>query len=160
MSARALSLRVALTTAAAAGLAAGLAPPRPARSVPAAVALLPGVLAAGALFAAGVRRRPRRPVGVGVGAFLLLGAANEEVIWRRVVLGELLRLGAPAALAASSLAFALAHRRGRPFQLATGAVFGGLYLATGSLAASVVAHWTFNLLVAAAGRRAPAALPP
>ena len=36
--------------------------------------------------------------------------ANEELVWRRVVLGELLRAGALAALAVSTLGFALAHR--------------------------------------------------
>jgi membrane protease YdiL (CAAX protease family) len=36
----------------------------------------------------------------------------------------------------------------------TGGVFGGVYLATGALAASVAAHWTYNMLVGALVDRA------
>jgi membrane protease YdiL (CAAX protease family) len=106
------------------------------------------------LFALALRRPPRLAVGAAsLPAFMarqgLLGvwAATEELIWRRVLLGELLFGGALAALAASSLGFALVHRR-RGLHLATGAAFGGLYIATGALAASIAAHWTYNMLVA------------
>ena len=50
------------------------------------------------------------------------------------------------ALAGSSLGFAFAHRA-RGLHLGTGAVFGGVYLATGALAACIVAHWTYNVLL-------------
>jgi membrane protease YdiL (CAAX protease family) len=82
-----------------------------------------------------------------------LWAASEEVVWRRVLLGELLFAGAAAALCGSTLAFALAHRR-RGLHLGTGAAFGGLYLASGILASSIAAHWTYNALVGARLERA------
>jgi membrane protease YdiL (CAAX protease family) len=75
-------------------------------------------------------------------------ALDEEIIWRLVLLGELLVFGAVAALSLSTVAFALAHRA-RLLHLATGAAFGGLYLATGVLAASIAAHWVYNALVSA-----------
>jgi membrane protease YdiL (CAAX protease family) len=37
----------------------------------------------------------------------------------------------------------------------TGTCFGGVYLATGSLGASVAAHWLYNALVGALGDRPP-----
>ncbi len=87
-------------------------------------------------------------------AFLALAAANEEVLWRRVVLGELLRSGAVAALAGSTLGFALAHR-GRPgVHLGTGLAFGGVYLATGALGACIGAHLTYNLCLLSLRERA------
>src|SRR5829696_9268526 len=94
-------------------------------------------------------------------AFLALFALNEEVIWRRLVLGETLRGGAIAGVAVSTIAFALMHRVRRATHLVTGAVFGCTYVFTGSLAASVVAHWTYNVLVAAVlpRARAPAEAP-
>jgi membrane protease YdiL (CAAX protease family) len=80
----------------------------------------------------------------------LLGllAINEEIVWRRVLLGEFLTAGVIPALAASTVGFALAHRA-RLLHLVTGATFGGLYLATGAIAASVAAHWVYNALVSA-----------
>jgi membrane protease YdiL (CAAX protease family) len=83
-----------------------------------------------------------------------LFAANEEVVWRRVVLGELLPAGSMPALALSALGFALVHHRSRALHLGTGAAFGGVYLATGALAASIAAHWAYNLLVASLVERA------
>ncbi len=77
--------------------------------------------------------------------FLALAAANEEVLWRRVMLGELLRSGVVAALAGSTLGFALAHRARPGLHLGTGLAFGGVYLATGALGASIAAHLTYNL---------------
>ena len=44
---------------------------------------------------------------------------------------------------------------GKVLHLSTGACFGGVYLATGSLAASVAAHWLYNILVSARVERAP-----
>jgi membrane protease YdiL (CAAX protease family) len=58
----------------------------------------------------------------------------------------LLASGALVALSLSTVGFALAHRA-RALHLGTGAAFGGLYLSTGALVASVVAHWVYNVLV-------------
>ena len=82
------------------------------------------------------------------------GAALEEVVWRGYVFGALASVVvAPAALALTSVLFALAHGhiRGRRklVHVATGAVFGGAYLATGRLGAAIGAHVSYNALVAA-----------
>jgi membrane protease YdiL (CAAX protease family) len=90
-------------------------------------------------------------------ALLALAAAGEEIVWRRVVLGELLRTGPIVALVGSSLGFALAHRPRQGLHLGTGAVFGGVYLATGALAACIAAHWVYNVLLLLVSRRGQAA---
>ena len=89
---------------------------------------------------------------------LVVAAAAEEVVWRRVVLGELLRAGPLAALAGSTLGFALVHRTRQSLHLGTGAAFGGLYLATGALAASIAAHWAYNVFLLTLRRAAAAAV--
>jgi len=130
-----------------------VSPERPALRVSAAEALAGGVLVGVALFLAVARRGPVVPRGAAVSlvattcALLGLAAAGEEVVWRRVVLGELLRSGSILALAGSSLAFAFAHRARPGLHLATGAAFGGVYLATGALAACIAAHWIYNVLL-------------
>jgi membrane protease YdiL (CAAX protease family) len=156
----AFAVRVALATALAAALWLSLAPPHPPSRVHDALAAAVGTVAGAALFTVALRRAPiRARVGAraAVGTQLVLGlcAANEEVVWRRVLLGELLPAGAVAALAFSSIAFAAAHPRARPLHTLTGATFGVLYLLTGSLAASVAAHWTYNALVASVVQRVP-----
>ena len=78
-----------------------------------------------------------------------LAALNEEIVWRRVLLGELLFEARSAALAASALGFAISHRARPGLHLGTGAAFGAVYLATGALTASVAAHWAYNVLVGA-----------
>ena len=93
---------------------------------------------------------------------LVMAAAREEVIWRWLVLGHGgALLGAPAAFVLATGGFALAHwrqagARSVAVHLVTGSVFGVVYLA-GGIAASVVAHALYNLLVLAAveahGRR-------
>ena len=98
-------------------------------------------------------RRGSAAVGIGTQTFLALLAANEEIVWRRVVLGELLGAGPVAAVLVSSVGFALVHRSRRGLQLCTGVVFGALYIATGVLAACVIAHWAYNALVGARIRR-------
>jgi len=104
-----------------------------------------------ALYLAVARRRPYVPPPVPAAlaacAVLVVAAAAEEVVWRRVVLGELLRAGPVAALAGSTLGFALVHRTRQALHLGTGAAFGGLYLATGALAASISAHWSYNVFL-------------
>ncbi len=130
-----------------------VSPERPALRASPAEALVGGVLVGVALFLAVARRGPVFPRGATVSlvattcALLGISAAGEEVVWRRVVLGELLRSGSIPALAGSSLAFAFAHRARPGLHLATGAAFGGVYLATGALAACIAAHWIYNMLL-------------
>ena len=100
-----------------------------------------------------MRFAPR--VTVRTSALLALCAANEEVLWRRVLLGELLFAGPAAALALSSAGFALAHRRARLLHIGTGSAFAGVYLATGFLGASIAAHWAYNVLVGGLLERRP-----
>jgi membrane protease YdiL (CAAX protease family) len=147
-------------TALAISLWLALSPPQPPVAVAPALALALGAVAGTALFAAVSRRRPsfagprvRRVVGRQV--FLGLCAANEEIVWRRTLLGELLPAGSVVALLVSSAGFAVAHRRSRVLHVGTGSVFGVLYLATGVLAASIAAHWVYNALVASHLERAP-----
>jgi membrane protease YdiL (CAAX protease family) len=145
-----------------------ISPPRPALRVPLSLALGLGLVAGTLLFAGVTRRTPGTPVpgrpGVAFLGCIVLGvaAANEEVLWRWVVLGELLRVGPVAAIAGSTVGFALAHRLRPGLHLGTGTVFGGIYLVTGALAASVAAHWVYNVLLLffARGRTAAAGAPP
>jgi membrane protease YdiL (CAAX protease family) len=82
-------------------------------------------------------------------------AAVEELAWRGFLLGALAApLGLAGALGVTSAAFALAHAgvrgRMRLVHVLTGGVFGGLYLASGRLAAAVAAHVVYNALVVTA----------
>jgi membrane protease YdiL (CAAX protease family) len=141
-------------------LLAALDPDRPMARMPLAGAVALGGVAGYALCLTLLGGRPTGPVAmplplvVASGALLGVAAAGEEVVWRRVVLGELLRSGPILALAGSSLGFALAHRARPGLHLGTGAVFGGVYLATGVLAASIAAHWSYNVLLLWASARA------
>ena len=87
------------------------------------------------------------------GAFYTVRSAAEEVAWRWFLLGSLIpAVGTPGAFVASTAGFAVAHsgpRLGRTVAVhaCTGAIFGGVFLATGSLLAAVVAHGGYNLLV-------------
>ena len=146
--------RVAFTSLLSITLLFSLSPPRPPMAVAPMSAALLGASAGVLLFAAGLRRAPHRFVPPVVQLAFLLWAANEEILWRRVFLGELLPLGQALALGASSTVFALAHRSGRGFHVATGLVFGGTYLATGSLVACIAAHWIYNVLVGSVRERA------
>ncbi|HZQ03617.1 MAG TPA: CPBP family intramembrane glutamic endopeptidase [Gaiellaceae bacterium] len=152
----ALWLRLVTGAAATAVCLLALSPPRPAVRLP-----LPAACAAGAgcglaLFGVAARRRPRLlvaparwPLFAARLAVLGLWAANEEVVWRRVALGELLPAGVVPALVLSTIGFALLHRARRRLHLGTGGAFAAVYLTTGLLAASIVAHWTYNVLVGA-----------
>ena len=162
MTARALWIRVAAGTALAVTLALAVEPPRPDPQLPRVPAALAGLVAGGVLFLAASRRLPslrrrRVPASVLVGRLLVLAlwAANEEILWRRVLLGELLTAGPVAALALSSAGFAVAHRRARLLHAGTGSAFGGLYLVTGFLGASIAAHWMYNSLVGGLVERGP-----
>jgi membrane protease YdiL (CAAX protease family) len=152
--------RVAIVTAASFGLALWLEPPGPPRHVHAGAAVAIGGGVGLVLFVALARRRPTIPRAAGsFGALLAnvgffgLWATNEELVWRRVILGELLVVGALPAFAASTVGFALMHRARPGLHLLTGGAFGAVYLATGALAASVAAHWTYNVLVGALAER-------
>lgn len=122
------------------------------------LAVSAGAFAAAPLFAVLAGGFPRPRVSRGrlpplalKGAFLVAGSASEEVIWRWFVLGALAELGGLGpAYVLGTAAFALAHGGAWPVHLLTGAVFGALYLATGSLAAAVAAHAAYNLLIALA----------
>jgi membrane protease YdiL (CAAX protease family) len=151
-----LWLRVGVVTMVSLALAVFLAPPHPAPRLPWPVAVVVG-FAAGVLLSTAVTgcrpllpaRRGSASVRVGTQAFFGLLALNEEIVWRRVVLGELLGAGPAVAILVSTVGFALVHRSRRGLHLGTGAVFGLLYVSTGALAASVAAHWIYNALVGA-----------
>lgn len=149
MTGRSFWARFVLATVLSIVVLATLSPPRPGLRIPALTAAVVGVGAGAILYAAVAMRRPSLPALVPDAAarcFVLgLAAANEEILWRRAILGELLHSGAVAALAGSTLGFALAHRARPGLHLGTGFVFGGLYLATGALGACIAAHLTYNL---------------
>jgi membrane protease YdiL (CAAX protease family) len=151
-----LWIRVCALTVLSAVLLLFVHPPEPAVRMPWPAATVAGLGCGAALYVAATRCRPRLPsarssggLSVGLQAVLGLLATNEEIVWRRFILGELLGAGVVAAVIFSTLGFALAHRSRRGLHLATGAVFGALYVSTGALAASVVAHWAYNSLVGA-----------
>jgi membrane protease YdiL (CAAX protease family) len=158
----ALWARVAGGTALAVTLLLALSPPSPPGRISWYAAMGLGTCAGLLLFSVITRRRPRlpatsgrTPVVLGKLAFFGLWATNEEVIWRRIALGELLRAGAVPALIVSAVGFALFHRVRPAVHLVTGGAFGAVYLSTGVLAASVAAHWAYNVLVDAFVGRAP-----
>src|SRR5204862_933710 len=127
-------------------LGLALSPPHPPTRTDGGAAVLLGTVAGALLFAAALRRRPalRRlataPSAVGRQLFLGLCAANEEVLWRRVLLGELLPVGGLSALAVSSAGCAVAHRRARPLHVATVVVFFSLYLVTVGVVVGAAGH--------------------
>lgn len=152
---------------------------RPASPAFAAITLAVGV--AGALHPIALERTPGRDarvwtaaVALGIGAFALargaLGgslipppttrllvavvavAVAEEAFFRRFVYATLLRWGVPAALAASSFAFAIVHVtfwgwRAFPVDLAAGVLLGWQRWVTGSWTAPAVTHATANVLM-------------
>lgn len=162
MTSRALWCRIALLTVAAIILGLALSPPVPHGRVAPAAAIAIGLASGVVLFAAAARCVPRPPrlrprtiIELAKQTVLGLCAANEEIIWRRAILGELLPVGSLVAVAASSAVFAAAHHRSRPLHLATGCAFGTLYAATGVLGACIAAHWLYNAFVATLVERAP-----
>ncbi len=119
--------------------------------------LLAGPLTGAALFVALAGGRIRRPRAGPVHVLLvrLLGfgasAALEELVWRALVLGSLVAAIGPAeGLAVSSIGFALWHRPALgsrcAVHLVTGVGFGAAFL-IGGIAAAVLAHWSYNVLV-------------
>jgi membrane protease YdiL (CAAX protease family) len=139
-------------TAAAAVAAIGLPAFRPLVSGPPGVAF--GILAGAGLFTAlaGKPRLPNAGRGLVAGlAFLAVGAAVEEVLWRGLMLAAAIpAVGRLAAVGISTLAFAAAHigvlGRRAAIHLVTGTAFGGTFL-VGGLPAAVAAHVAYNTLV-------------
>lgn len=131
-------------------------------------AFVAGCLAGGSAFVLLARRRiavsalslvPRKRL-VARSAILTVKSAEEEAIWRGLALGLLVpSLGPLGALASSTVLFAGAHvgRLGRRAvaHLATGALFGLAYVATGRLLAAIAAHSTYNVLVGVATLASP-----
>jgi len=110
------------------------------------VAAAAGAAAGGALALALSGSRPRLPPARGVALVIVGSAVAEETVWRRLVLGTLAdRSGVAAALAASTIAFALAHPAGRRMHVVTGAAFGCLYVISASLVCAAAAHAVYNL---------------
>ena len=144
-------VRLGLGAAIAALLLAALTPAEPPARLGLLAATASGAVAGLLLYVAVSRRRPYVPPPIpsalAAWVVLVVAAASEEVVWRRVVLGELLAAGPVAAVAGSTLGFALVHRARQGLHLGTGAAFAGLYLATGVLAASIAAHWAYNVLL-------------
>ena len=145
-----------------------LHPAEPARTLPAALAMPLGAVAGIALFCILGRARPalprvardRAPVVAGTAGVILAWAAVEETLWRWLLVGVLIpRTGLVVAVPISAAAFAAWHRRGRREHLLTGTVFGGLYAASGSLAAAVAAHAAYNVSIAATLERRPSGAP-
>lgn len=159
MSPLGLWARIAAGACAALGSAVLVPVPAPSgQRTDALLACIAGLCVGAALYVVLARERPRRPMLTRTQlCFLLAWAVVEELLWRRLLLGGLaLALGAAGALAASTVVFALAHRPAWRPQLATGAVFGSTYLATGRLLAAVSSHVAYNLLAAGSRRRTPA----
>jgi membrane protease YdiL (CAAX protease family) len=158
-------LRLVAAGAVATALLVVVAPDQPAPRLGLLGAAPAGVAGGLLLYLAVARRRPYvpplAPPALAACCVLVVAAASEEVVWRRVVLGELLRAGPVVAAAGSTLGFALVHRTRQSLHLGTGATFAGLYLATGALAAAIAAHWAYNvLLLTLAARSARAGAPP
>jgi CAAX protease family protein len=81
----------------------------------------------------------------------ILAAVAEEVFFRRLVYGWLVRWGPAAAIAGASAAFAVVHLRGYgpaalPVNLAAGLLFGWQRWATGGWIAPACAHIAANLV--------------
>jgi membrane protease YdiL (CAAX protease family) len=113
-----------------------------------------GLVVAALLFALLARGRASPPRSLLVPA--LVAGASEEVVWRWGVLAGLApRVGWGAALGLSTAGFAYRHTRGEGLfaYLVLGGAFGGVFLATGRLAAAIAAHAGYNALaILRAGR--------
>ena len=139
-------------------------PPRPPLGSIASVPI--GALAGAALFAALAGARPRvllTPLTLATAIVVACAGMSEEAVWRGFALGRIsATVGAWTAVALTTAAFAATHvpmlrARGAAMQLVTGAAFGALFVATGSLLACALAHATYNLFaVLGRGRMKPA----
>lgn len=143
------------------GLAAAVAPRVDPLLVHRPVTALSVGICAGAILFATLARKGISPAAVATiprdrlvtrALVLTVKSAQEEAVWRALLLGALVGpLGRVGALATSTVLFAAGHvgRQGARAaqQLATGAVFGLVYLATGRLGAAIGAHATYNVLI-------------
>ena len=151
----------ALISLAGAAAAPSVAPVDPSLHPPAQAITL-AALSAVALFLALARRPPpvaeiaalpRRRL-LARSLVLTAKSAQEEVVWRGLVLGAFVApLGRLGALALSTALFAAAHLprqgRGAVIHVASGGVFGMVLLGTGRLSAAVASHAGYNILVGA-----------
>ncbi|NTW28298.1 MAG: CPBP family intramembrane metalloprotease [Coriobacteriia bacterium] len=99
------------------------------------------------LFPAGVAGTIMAAIAIGV-----LAPFAEELVFRGVLLRSLRkRWGIPVAIVGSSVVFALAHFSGYDFVpiALTAVILGWLYVRSGSLWVSMVAHSAYNLLALA-----------
>ena len=141
-----------------------VAPTAPPRSPIAAGAAIPvGVGAGIALFAALARRAPHRSPTLLCVVVAVVGV-SEEAIWRGFALARLAETtGMAGAVAVTSAAFAAVHVpalriRGAAVHVVTGAAFGSLFAATGSLLACGLAHAGYNVLAVLARTSAASAI--
>ncbi|HYW53398.1 MAG TPA: CPBP family intramembrane glutamic endopeptidase [Candidatus Elarobacter sp.] len=130
---------------------------------PAAGALLCGAAAGALLYLVAARGAlPSRTAFVArlpslllKGGLVTVVAWAEETLWRGVAFGNLEARGTVLALGLTTVCFAAAHVFGQGWpafrpHLLTGLTFGALFVLTGSLAAAIAAHATYNLFVVAA----------
>jgi ABC-2 type transport system ATP-binding protein len=106
--------------------------------------------------------RGRVPLVVAKAVVLAIGSASEEVVWRWFAIGVLApQVGVATAFGLSTLVFALLHLAPRAMLVhaVTGGAFGGAYLLTGSLAACICAHVSYNLLILVASEAGRALSP-
>jgi ABC-2 type transport system ATP-binding protein len=142
------------------------APTTPVRTpVSVGAAAAAGLFIGAVLFALLARRRPRlvvTPVSAAVALVVAGVGMSEEATWRAFALARLAPVaGLWPAAAVTAAGFAATHVpalrvRGAAVQLLTGAVFGTLFAASGSLVACALAHGAYNIL-AVLGRTRPAA---
>ena len=125
-------------------------------------AALPAGLLAGGLLSALLARGRVHGVRPALAVLVVAVGMSEEVLWRGFTLARLAAAaGVLPALGLTTLGFAATHypamrARGVRVHLLTGAAFGAVFVATGSLVACAAAHALYNLLVVAR-RGAPAA---
>lgn len=127
-------------------------------------AAVAGLLIGAVLFALLARHHFRllvTPVSVAAALVVAAVGMSEEATWRAFALARLAPIaGLWPAAAMTTACFAATHVpalrvRGATVQLLTGAVFGTLFVATGSLVACALAHGSYNIL-AVLGRVRPA----
>lgn len=103
-------------------------------------------------------RLPRRRLAARI-AVLGAKSAQEEALWRALLIGVLLPFGCLAALVVSTMLFAAAHAGGPGGRawthLVTGSLFGFAYLVTGRLGAAIAAHGAYNVLVGVGATSVP-----
>jgi ABC-type multidrug transport system ATPase subunit/membrane protease YdiL (CAAX protease family) len=141
------------------------APTTPVRTpVSPGAAAVAGLFVGAVLFGLLARQRFRllvTPVSVAAALVVAAVGMSEEATWRAFALARLAPIaGLWPAAAVTTACFAATHVpalrvRGATVQLLTGAVFGTLFVATGSLVACALAHGSYNIL-AVLGRARPA----